>query len=364
MMEIHIHGKTGRELAKIVKGNNIYQYKYNDGGIRTEKNVNGTITKYYLEGSKVIYEETNGSVLYYSYDEKGSPIGINRDGEQFYYTYNGQGDIIGILNSSLNQVVSYTYDTWGKMISAKDQNGTELTNPLTLGLRNPFRFRGYYYDMETQLYYLQTRYYSPEIGRFLNADGLFESGHELLGNNLYAYCANNPVNYEDPDGEEILIGAIFAVCGIISAAATYTTQLEQDKQAGYKTNYVDAAARAIINGVTFYSAGFIASDIGNAIGSNKVTKASTSVSASTTSKGSTAKIVPSNLKEQLALEQVKSMPSNGKIMTNVVMNDPRWPASQGWVKMRQFVPTSTGNINIHYVYNRTIRIYDDFKIKY
>ena len=64
---------------------------------------------------------------------------------------------------------------------------------------NPFRYRGYYYDIETKYYYLQTRYYNPEWGRFLNADSALYS--HMIGFNMFAYCDNNPINYVDPVGE-------------------------------------------------------------------------------------------------------------------------------------------------------------------
>ena len=90
--------QNGRELTKIVNGSNTYQYKYNDNGIRTEKNVNGTVTKYYLEGTKVIYEVTGSNTTYYQYNDAGNLIGFKYNAAQYYYIKNGQGDIIGILD--------------------------------------------------------------------------------------------------------------------------------------------------------------------------------------------------------------------------------------------------------------------------
>jgi len=82
--------QNGRQLASIISGTNTYSYKYNDAGIRTEKTVNGTVTKYYLEGSKVIYEKTGSNTTYYSYDESGNVIGMNYNGSQYYYIKNAQ----------------------------------------------------------------------------------------------------------------------------------------------------------------------------------------------------------------------------------------------------------------------------------
>ncbi|WP_346868715.1 RHS repeat-associated core domain-containing protein [Clostridium sp. UBA5119] len=114
------------------------------------------------------------------------------DAEQYFYIRNAQSDIIGIINSIGKQVVSYTYDTWGKLIS--------ITGDKVLGEKNPYRYRGYRYDIETGYYYLQSRYYNPEIGRFLNADGLVSTGQGMLSHNMFAYCANNPVVFKDPLG--------------------------------------------------------------------------------------------------------------------------------------------------------------------
>ena len=99
-----------------------------------------------------------------------------------------------ILDGSGTAVVSYTYDAWGNILTA---NGTMSE---TLGELNPLRYRGYVYDAETELYYVSSRYYDPEIGRFINADSLVSTGQGILGNNMFAYCLNNPVNYIDRDG--------------------------------------------------------------------------------------------------------------------------------------------------------------------
>ena len=69
---------------------------------------------------------------------------------------------------------------------------------------NPFRYRGYYYDTDTGLYYLQSRYYNPQWGRFLNADGYVSTGTGMIGFNMYAYCNNNPVMGYDPNGNMII----------------------------------------------------------------------------------------------------------------------------------------------------------------
>jgi RHS repeat-associated protein len=147
---------------------------------------------------------------------------IKYGGNNYYYICNLQNDIIGILDSAGTQVVSYVYDSWGKLISisgsAKDM----------IGVKNPFRYRGYYYDMESGLYYLNSRYYDPEIGRFLNADApkIIDGGNDhILENNLFAYCFNNPVNMTDDTGHwpkwatKLAIGVGAIVVGVAVVAA-------------------------------------------------------------------------------------------------------------------------------------------------
>ncbi|MBE6880618.1 MAG: RHS repeat-associated core domain-containing protein [Ruminococcaceae bacterium] len=116
------------------------------------------------------------------------------NGTTYTYRKNLQGDIIAILNSAGTEVVTYTYNAWG----VATVGGTMAS---TLGTKNPFRYRGYYYDTETGYYYLNSRYYDPVTGRFLNADGYVSTGQGLLGYNMFAYCGNNPVNRVDRNGE-------------------------------------------------------------------------------------------------------------------------------------------------------------------
>lgn len=164
--------QNGRELASITKNDTTIQYKYNDSGIRTSKTINGVETKYYLEGTKVVYETTENTKIHYTYDENNDIIGLTYNGNQYYYVKNIQNDIIGILNSNLEQIVRYEYDSWGNIISITDNNGNAITDETNIGLINPYRYRSYRYDSEIDMYYLNSRYYNPEWGRFINADGI------------------------------------------------------------------------------------------------------------------------------------------------------------------------------------------------
>ena len=118
----------------------------------------------------------------------------------YYYTHNSRGDIVGIYNGAGELKAHYEYDAWGNVISITDNNGNAITNPNHIGNLNPFRYRGYYQDTETGLYYLMSRYYDPVTHRFINADGYFQSGGNILDANTFAYCGNNPVLNVDPLG--------------------------------------------------------------------------------------------------------------------------------------------------------------------
>lgn len=220
--------QNGRQLAGIsnTAKEQTITYKNNDEGIRTEKVVNGIASKYYLEGTKVIYEMTGTNLSYYQYDEQGNIIGMQYNGTQYYYIKNLQGDIIGILDNELNQVVKYDYDSWGKVIAITDATGTEITDQSHIGNINPYRYRSYRYDRETGLYYLQSRYYNPEWGRFLNADGYITG--IAIGNNLYAYCCNNPINYYDPYGEIAVTSSMLLLLLGITMGAYMLSQVDVD----------------------------------------------------------------------------------------------------------------------------------------
>ena len=180
----------GRELRKITNGSNTYSYKYNADGIRTSKTVNGTTTEFFLNGTQILAQKTGESVMRFIYDSTGKRVGFANGTMLFYYLYNLQGDVIAIVRAATGQVVAkYSYDAWGNCTVT---NATGYA----VGDKNPFRYRGYYYDTETGLYYLNSRYYNPDFGRFISAHGQLNSS--ILGYNLFAYCENNPICFKDP----------------------------------------------------------------------------------------------------------------------------------------------------------------------
>ena len=132
--------------------------------------------------------------LSFSYDASGKPMNVIYNGTAYFYAVNLQGDVMAILDTDGEIVVSYDYDAWGNIRSV---TGTMAD---TLGESNPLTYRSYVYDHETGLYYVSSRYYDPEIDRFINADVLVSTGQGMLGNNMFAYCRNNPVCRKDITG--------------------------------------------------------------------------------------------------------------------------------------------------------------------
>ena len=229
--------KNGRQLATLTNGQTSASYDYNESGIRNKKTVNGITTTYQLDGSKIVSENRNGTVQSYFYDENGSVLGITYGGENYYFRKNFRGDVLAILTASGEVVVEYSYDPWGNILAV---TGTLAS---TLGADNPFRYRGYYYDTETGFYYVSSRYYDPEVGRYLNADGYVSTGQGILGNNMFAYCGNNPVNNCDPSGQ-FFISALL-VGGLVLGSALLLSGCSakpEPKPEPYKS--ADDAARA------------------------------------------------------------------------------------------------------------------------
>ncbi len=127
------------------------------------------------------------------------------DGSDFtlFPITNARGDVVEVRLSNGNLYARYIYDSWGNIVSVRNPNGYEIADPNHYAHQNPFRYRGYYYDAESGLYYLQSRYYDPVTGRFVNPDSLVDTS-DVLGFNMYAYCENNPVNDSDPTGDFVV----------------------------------------------------------------------------------------------------------------------------------------------------------------
>ena len=198
--------KNGRQLATLTNGDTSVSYGYNNGSIRTTKIVNGVKYTYAYLNGQLLYETRGDAKFYYSYDANGILYNVRytlTDGGteySYYYTHNSRGDIVGIYNGAGELKAHYEYDAWGNVISITDNNGNAITSPNHIGNLNPFRYRGYYQDTETGLYYLMSRYYDAVTHRFINADGYFQSGGSILDANTFAYCRNNPIMNSDCTG--------------------------------------------------------------------------------------------------------------------------------------------------------------------
>jgi len=142
---------------------------------------------------------------------------MNINGVEYWYIRNAQNDIIGLLDKNGAIISYYTYDSWGKLISIKDGSGTDITNnTASVGYKNPYRYRGYRYDTETKLYYLNSRYYNPEWGRFINADAAVGQTGSIQGHNMFQYCFNNPVNMDDPSGYWPKLSTILTAVAVVA----------------------------------------------------------------------------------------------------------------------------------------------------
>jgi RHS repeat-associated protein len=257
--------ENGRQLKSLSNASTSLSFKYNSGGVRTEKTVNGVTTKYTVFGDKVSFETTGSDKIHYSYDASGNLFSMNLNGTEYYYVRNAQGDITGLIDGAKNQVVSYTYDTWGKLLS------TSGSLAGTLGVKNPYRYRGYRYDTETGLYYLQSRYYNPDWGRFVNADdaAILEVDQDsLIENNLFIYAMNNPVNMADSTGfiaANIAAGLIGAGAGfIIAGSFSAATQYYSTGRVDWNVAGINAISGALSGALTASGATLLASVLGNA----------------------------------------------------------------------------------------------------
>ena len=171
-----------------------------------------------MHGKNVVHMTRASDELHFFYDAQNKPAVVVYNDIPYSYVKNLQGDIVAILDSTGTAVVNYVYDAWGRPIS---KTGSMAG---TLGTVQPFRYRGYVYDEETGLYYLRSRYYNPNLGRFVNADRVFDANASVTTYNQYAYCDNCPVIYLDSEGRglftSLVIGFVVGalVSGIIEAA--------------------------------------------------------------------------------------------------------------------------------------------------
>ena len=186
--------KAGRMLHSMVKTGTTVQFTYDQNGMRTKKVVNGVATEYTLNGKNIVHLKKGTDEMHFFYDAQGKPGMVRFNGTDYFYVYDLQGDVVALIDAAGTKVVEYVYDAWGTILA------TSGTLAATLGYLNPFRYRGYVYDEETELYYLQSRFYSIHWKRFVNEDTIIGISGEIHSQNAYSYCKCNPISKVDSKG--------------------------------------------------------------------------------------------------------------------------------------------------------------------
>ena len=209
---------------------------------------------YTYDSNGRLIRQSNG--LSFIYDHSGV-TGFTYGTATYLYRKDIQGNVLAILDSNGAVVARYRYDAWGNH-TVVNANGESISDGTHVANLNPIRYRGYYYDTETGLYYLKSRYYDPVVGRFITIDSIEYIDPETInGLNLYAYCGNNPVMNVDPSGTSwwtdfwnSVAGKIIGTILVVAAVAVVSVL----------TAGVGAAVTGVLGG------GFFASILGGAIG--------------------------------------------------------------------------------------------------
>ncbi len=252
--------KNGRNLASASSVDAAVSFEYDSDGLRTSKRI-GNVTHYYFYASgQLLRESYSGNFLDFSYDANGHPYALKYNDTTYYYITNLQGDVMCLVDSTGATVASYEYDPYGNIISATGD----------MAQINPLRYRGYYYDKELEMYYLQSRYYDPAVGRFINADELSYLGitGTTLSYNLLAYCENDPTNTYDPFGcfvirrwmvASVIDFFLMLIPGIGAAFAPIKSMAKTYGKAALKANiktplvsfikFIGKSAKAILSGI-------------------------------------------------------------------------------------------------------------------
>ena len=267
----------GRQLASATVDGKQVSYTYDMSGVRSGKQVYTTSNQrtttytYTTLSGKVMRQqwETRNSddtvyqamqSLEFVYDDGNQPFAMiykhGQTTELYYYVLNAQGDVIALLNANGTLAASYNYGAWGNY-SVHDKDGKKTTDATFIGHINPLRYRGYYYDRETRLYYLQSRYYDFANCRFINADTFATTDtNGFLSANMFAYCENNPVGNSDSEGEFPIQVVAAAVSGVVNLATSWASA----KATGQTFTFLDGAVAFVAGAVgVFGSAGRFAS---------------------------------------------------------------------------------------------------------
>mgnify|MGYP000428076144 FL=1 len=244
------------EKGRQLKSFDNTQYTYNANGIRTSKTVNGVEHTFVLDGTKILKESWGSNTIIPMYDNEDNVCGIIYNDAPYYFFKNLQGDVIAIVDKDAQTVAKYSYDAWGVCTVAQNSSDCNIASV------NPFRYRGYYYDSEIGLYYLQSRYYNPTVGRFINADEaeILYACINVTDENLFSYCGNNPILGVDYEGHfsipswtiSIAIDAVIMFfAGVLKATwMTFMTPLKsmgKKAAAAYFTKHIAWRVSGIAN---------------------------------------------------------------------------------------------------------------------
>ncbi len=207
---ISLTWQNGRELASFTNADTSVSYTYDASGMRTSKTLTSDgatdTVKYVYENGLLLQMQYNHMYFDFIYDANGNPVSmayrstVTSSPIYYYYGLNSRGDVIALYYNTGAIAARYSYDVYGKLLGVTTSSGSQFTAKYAPAVLNPLRYRGYVYDNETGFYYLQSRYYDPTICRFVNADGYCSTGVGITGNNMFAYCNNNPVMCYDPYG--------------------------------------------------------------------------------------------------------------------------------------------------------------------
>ena len=211
--ERYTYDALGRLIRKTYDGlTGVYGYTYNADGIRISVTNGTSVTYFEQDGSRIRYRKAGNELTQFLYDDRDSVLGMVWNGQTYFFKKNLQGDVVSLLHGDGTVAGTYTYDAWGKGKIASYDSLSDLT---AMAL-NPFRYRGYYYDNETGFYYVSSRYYDPEVGRWINADSVIDQS-SVMGGNLFVYCLNNPVNMTDETGNLPFFAITAAIGAVVGA---------------------------------------------------------------------------------------------------------------------------------------------------